>query len=60
MLRLAASVRYPDRSPCAENSPASNPANSTLCFRIALIDCGSIGRFETVPELPPLSTGQSA
>lgn len=62
MLRMAASVRNPDRKPWAENSPAFSPAISTRCLMIALTDCGSIARFETVPHRPiprntlPLST----
>ena len=40
MPRLAASVRYPERSPCAENSPGSNPASTALCLTIALIALG--------------------
>jgi len=52
MPRLAASVRYPDRNPCAENSLGSNPAILARCLRMALTDCGSSARFETVFHLP--------
>lgn len=52
MPRLEASVRYPDLSPCAEISPGSSPANFARCFSIALTDCGSSARRETVPHLP--------
>lgn len=52
MLRMAASVRNPDRKPCAENSPLSNPAITARCLMIALTDCGSIWRRDTVPHRP--------
>lgn len=59
MPRLAAWVKLPDRSPCAEYSPGANPAISARCLRIALTDCGSSVRRDTVPHRPIAQTTQA-
>ena len=40
--RRAASVRWPARSPCAENSAGSSPAKAIRLGRILFTDCGVI------------------
>jgi hypothetical protein len=49
----AASVRYPARSPCAENASGSSPAMAQRRLTVRLIDCG-VSAFSS-----PLPSGRS-